>query len=693
MGAHTMSIVCGEFSHKLLEMPSLRSFNNAKVSEATIVNINRISGLADITLINPCDGILIENIPFFYHCQFSSGSDEALKFGHTAFSDGDTVIVLTIPATQETPAATYIVGHSNIYNIRVCNPERIVIRVDIVADDFELDASVLVIYDPGAQDIFNLDDGSHYEGISNPETFVYPTFPLVTKGVGADTDINTWLTLNFATTSLACVPGSWPTGAVDASQHEFWPWSESVVDIPAVQWSSTPLDAGNIVVDTSGDRIWNTVTTLSEYVPESTPWLEPPYRYVLLHGSPVGGTAVVDNAPADPSWPAIRSYTYTGEVTYEPSNVLPRADGRTYDEYLRTYTRSDSFAHTGVHVWCSMRTDWDYLNNVWKDWELWNPLYVMIAGIAGVSNPDAGTFPVEYVAGVGWGAYCSATWFYAPTSVGEIHAIHPDLLETTYNKVKEDVCPYHYGTVDFFLVDEPSVVDGVFNVRYIDRIESNYYSPGQIHTGFEIVNGEFYLTYDLEDAESSYDVVARHYLTPPWSDTHQCYFSVGEHRQEHIKERSTADTTGAFYTKDISFDGYYKKLTLRSCALWIGEQQAYGTVAGLHFTNTRHTHWDGVSYATRTQTSDVISLDTYISGAASAIADYADAGLTVPSGVRFSHFQESTAFNSAVQVAIQAAASYVADNAPMQYVESDYNAFFENLAMNLVIYGVKKIIA
>ena len=149
-----MSIECGaegnKFSHVLIDLGYSKNIENAIILEAELGKIERFYGTAEITLITEPDGsypdLITEDVPFFYHCEDSDGSEDDLKKGHRAFANGEKVIILHIPSSDGFDAITYIVGHSvdpfshgnktwTFQYPQKCAPEYVVIRMGIQQRD------------------------------------------------------------------------------------------------------------------------------------------------------------------------------------------------------------------------------------------------------------------------------------------------------------------------------------------------------------------------------------------------------------------------------------------------------------------------------------------------------------------------------------------------------------------------------
>lgn len=114
---------CGKLDYQLIEQVGARALDTAQLLRAEINSIDTDSNTADITLLDTCealDGIDMSAVPFWYHCEFSSGTLEDLQKGHLAFQDGDMVYALYNSATGSAPAILHVIGHVDIRDTRVC---------------------------------------------------------------------------------------------------------------------------------------------------------------------------------------------------------------------------------------------------------------------------------------------------------------------------------------------------------------------------------------------------------------------------------------------------------------------------------------------------------------------------------------------------------------------------------------------
>lgn len=117
--------VCGDHEYDMIEYANLFDLRDVQLLRAEIDAISRANNTADITFLDACPDYAVSMlaVPFFYHCQYSTGTVEDLAHGHNAFSVGDMVYVIHAPANGDVAERMYIVGHVDIRGTRVCPTE------------------------------------------------------------------------------------------------------------------------------------------------------------------------------------------------------------------------------------------------------------------------------------------------------------------------------------------------------------------------------------------------------------------------------------------------------------------------------------------------------------------------------------------------------------------------------------------
>lgn len=208
-----------------MELKSLTDLKNARLLVATINSINYSSKTANITFSETCEdlsGQSLAAVPFFYHCEHSSGTLMDLAEGFKAFRPLEVVYVLYVPENGDQIKQFYIVGHYNLRHTKTCtSDEYLVITLNI--DSYKATTYTYVtIYDLKANAKLNLNDfvnlpGSPAKPASLPAT---------------SSSISAWLAYNFENlTSLTYMLSG---GFTVSSQ--IWPavlgnsWDEDIVE-------------------------------------------------------------------------------------------------------------------------------------------------------------------------------------------------------------------------------------------------------------------------------------------------------------------------------------------------------------------------------------------------------------------------------------------------------------------------------
>ena len=118
---------CEGTDYENIQLDDLFDLRDSKLVRAQINSISGGTNSADITLLDPCpelDLVDLTAVPFFYHCEWSSGTARDLQYGFKAFEELEFVYVLYTPAIGDDDIATiYIVGHIDIHSTRFCSKE------------------------------------------------------------------------------------------------------------------------------------------------------------------------------------------------------------------------------------------------------------------------------------------------------------------------------------------------------------------------------------------------------------------------------------------------------------------------------------------------------------------------------------------------------------------------------------------
>lgn len=185
---------CGTSPYQMIEYRGLFDLNDAQVLRAEIVSIDRLLNTAEVTLLDTCESaswIDLEAVPFFYHCENSTGTVEDLARGHKAFTEGDMVYILANKESGDNLAQAYIIGHVDIKGTRVCTTD--VLLVTQVFRSASTWYTVYAIINPQSGELFDIDSFENFDESS-------PAKPSVALGVYT-TDVSDWVAYNFVSVS------------------------------------------------------------------------------------------------------------------------------------------------------------------------------------------------------------------------------------------------------------------------------------------------------------------------------------------------------------------------------------------------------------------------------------------------------------------------------------------------------------
>lgn len=118
-----MSTYNNQTTHELVDLISLFQVKESQLLVSRIISIDTSTKTASIQFVETCpalENVSAINVPFFYHCEYSSGTLEDLEYGYRAFRELDYVYVLYIPASETLAEQMYIIGHFDIRNTRLC---------------------------------------------------------------------------------------------------------------------------------------------------------------------------------------------------------------------------------------------------------------------------------------------------------------------------------------------------------------------------------------------------------------------------------------------------------------------------------------------------------------------------------------------------------------------------------------------
>lgn len=114
---------CGESEYTMVTFADLFDLRYARIFKAVIDTVDRENNVASIIIDEDCPDLAdidLSAVPFFYHCEDSTGTIEDLARGHLAFSDGDQVFALFVPQNGETEFRFFIIGHVDIRTNKKC---------------------------------------------------------------------------------------------------------------------------------------------------------------------------------------------------------------------------------------------------------------------------------------------------------------------------------------------------------------------------------------------------------------------------------------------------------------------------------------------------------------------------------------------------------------------------------------------
>lgn len=193
---------CGDFSHQAIDYQGLFDLKDAQIIRAEIDVIDVANNEAAVTLLDACDfddWLDTDAVPFFYHCEFSSGTIEDLAKGHKAFMVGDMVYIILLPGKGEAvPPQAYIVGHVDIRGTKECLPrEYLYLRFYVEIDSVE--SIIVTVFDVTAGTVLDL---VSFEPIDGSSPAAPASFPCIQTTAVID-----WIDYNFnGATAQVLVP-------------------------------------------------------------------------------------------------------------------------------------------------------------------------------------------------------------------------------------------------------------------------------------------------------------------------------------------------------------------------------------------------------------------------------------------------------------------------------------------------------
>lgn len=202
---------CGDHTYDMIEYANLFDLRDMQLLRAEIDTIDRANNTADITLLDTCPDYAspeILAVPFFYHCQYSTGTVEDLANGHNAFSVGDVVYVVHVPENGTVLERMYIVGHVDIRGTRVCPTEYLFVSLS-----FSLNGTsygYTTIFDTATGAKLDIDNFVNKDGSSPAKPGSLPTG---TSGMSA------WQSYNFGSVPVSGITIS---GTIDVPGYTLY---------------------------------------------------------------------------------------------------------------------------------------------------------------------------------------------------------------------------------------------------------------------------------------------------------------------------------------------------------------------------------------------------------------------------------------------------------------------------------------
>ena len=114
---------CGESEYTKITLANLFDLRYSRILQGDILSIDELANTASIVIAEECpeiEGRDLSAVPFFYHCESSTGTIEDLANGHLAFRAYDRVLVLLVPENGDTEERLFIIGHADIRDLKKC---------------------------------------------------------------------------------------------------------------------------------------------------------------------------------------------------------------------------------------------------------------------------------------------------------------------------------------------------------------------------------------------------------------------------------------------------------------------------------------------------------------------------------------------------------------------------------------------
>ena len=185
-------------NYEMIELENLFDLDKARIVQAQINSIDSANNCANITFSSECaelEGISVDAVKFFYHCENSTGTKEDLANGHKAFKNNECVYCLWCPASASIDERFFIIGHVDIRGTAKCfNPEILYMILHGNAQT----GDVYCLFDTSTGDLLDIDNFVNIDESS-------PAKPISPIGVKTNS-FYSWLAYNFEVSISYVVP-------------------------------------------------------------------------------------------------------------------------------------------------------------------------------------------------------------------------------------------------------------------------------------------------------------------------------------------------------------------------------------------------------------------------------------------------------------------------------------------------------
>jgi len=177
-----------DYEYEQIDLATMYDLRDARLVLAQIVSVDRANNCAEITIAESCEELAgkdLSAVPFFYHCEDSTGTLEDLARGNKAFKDDEYVYCLWAPTVAELDERLYIIGHADIRVTKTCAlGEYIFLRTNGPAPYY------VTIFDTSSGTTLNLEEFVNLDESSPPK-------PLTPFPCELTTEVVDWIAYNF----------------------------------------------------------------------------------------------------------------------------------------------------------------------------------------------------------------------------------------------------------------------------------------------------------------------------------------------------------------------------------------------------------------------------------------------------------------------------------------------------------------